>query len=200
MCRVVGTCSTPGFTRASMCWDSARVIWEMHIVGFVWGVLRNRLRISVATPFSRSLSSKLLHQLELLPQWSSHFFFFFPKLVHHSSIVKIKSPFCWWCDVCWLFVRLIWIHEILGNETKGFNEWGCEIDLQGNIFKHRIWVPNICLFEICYPVIVSLNVYLDKNWKISSINFIVKLCDFILVLPHNENQSLAYLNTNLKQV
>jgi len=48
------------------------------------------------------------------------------------------------------------------------------------------------LRSVCYLVVIeSLNVYLDKNWKVSSIHFNVKLCDFILVLPDKENQSLS---------
>ncbi|QCD86471.1 hypothetical protein DEO72_LG3g994 [Vigna unguiculata] len=56
----MGTCSTPGVTRASMCWDNARVIWEMQIVGLVSGVLQNMLRISVNTPFPRKFIFRIV--------------------------------------------------------------------------------------------------------------------------------------------
>jgi len=61
-----------------------RVIWEMQIVGLVSEVLRNRLRISVATLFPRRFIFKIVISVTaftpmefpppLLPQVSAPFF------------------------------------------------------------------------------------------------------------------------------
>jgi len=87
-----------------MCWDNARVIWEMQIAWLVSGVLQNMLRISVNTPFPRKFIFRIVTSvttftpmefpfLLLLPQVSAPFFNHEKKITFFADDVMCVSYF-----------------------------------------------------------------------------------------------------------